>query len=74
MPTTATGDLTGVVQMHKVTQDSINPSLMFDAIEGSVLPLAARQMWETISISNRKPLQIGNMTFSYLSPIDLITG
>jgi hypothetical protein len=74
MPTTATEDLTGVVQMHEVTQDSINLSLMSDATEGSVFPLVTRQIWEIISINNRKPLPIEKVTFSYLSLTGLIIG
>jgi hypothetical protein len=66
--------LIGVVQMHEVAQDSINLSLMSGTIEGSILPLAERKMWETMSIRNKKPLPIGNMTFSYISLIGLIIG
>jgi hypothetical protein len=62
-----------VVQLNKVTQDNINLNLLSGAIEGNVVPLAARQMWENISIKNRKPLPNGNIKFSYLSPTGLIT-
>jgi hypothetical protein len=46
---------------------------MSSVTEGSVIPLAARKFWEFISIINMKPLPIGKMTFSYLSPTGLIT-
>jgi hypothetical protein len=48
----APGDLARVVQMHEVTQDSINLPFMACALERSVLPLAARQMCKIVSISN----------------------
>jgi hypothetical protein len=74
MPTTATRDIIGVVQTYEVTQENIYLSLMFSALEGCDLSLSARQMWKTISISNRNSLPIKNIKFSYLSPTDLITG
>jgi hypothetical protein len=50
LPTTTTMDLTSLVQMHEVAQDNVWLPSMSDAIEGSVLPSAARQLWEIISI------------------------
>jgi hypothetical protein len=47
----APSDLTGVVQTHEITQDNINLSFMACALERSVLPLAARQICKTVSIS-----------------------
>jgi hypothetical protein len=44
-------DPVGVVPMHDVTQDSINLPFMACALKHSVLPLAARQMCKTVSIS-----------------------
>jgi hypothetical protein len=47
----APSDLTGVVQMHEVIQDNINLPFMACALERSVLPLVARKMCKTVSIS-----------------------
>jgi hypothetical protein len=72
----ATRDLTRIVQTHYITQDNAYVSLASYAHKVSVFPSTIRQMWKSSSITYASPkLQNDPVEeFSYLSPIGQIVG